>query len=161
MAGGKPIVHFCLITELRVEILPILNLHTNRPILCVHSAALAPNCASKQDRGIKNPSTIAGRSELVTRAERLSRLRVYEYPMRIRTDGKFAYREDLVDDAADLLGENTRVGAVKASTEFTRQMLPALERAVEHPDMTPELAEILSTGVVDVEYQVSTGVSVE
>jgi hypothetical protein len=32
--------------------------------------------------------------------------------------------------------------------------------AVEHPDMTEELAEILSTRVVDVEYEVSTGVSV-
>ena len=31
-------------------------------------------------------------------------------------------------------------------------MLPALERAVEHEDMTEELAEILSTRVVDVEY---------
>ena len=38
--------------------------------------------------------------------------------MRIRTDGKFTYREDLVDDIADLLGENTRVGAVEASHEF-------------------------------------------
>ena len=81
--------------------------------------------------------------------------------MRIRTDGKFAYREELVDDVADLLGENTRVGAVEASTEFTRQMLPALERAVDHEDMTPELAEILSTNVVEVEYEVSTDVRVE
>jgi hypothetical protein len=86
---------------------------------------------------------------------------VYEAAMRIRTDGKFAYREDLVDDAADLLGENTRVGAVEASTEFTRQMLPALERAVEHEDMTPELAEILSTNVVDIEYEVLAGVNVK
>jgi hypothetical protein len=81
--------------------------------------------------------------------------------MRIRTDGKFAYREELVDDIADALGENTRVGAVEASTEFTRQMLPALERAVKHPGMTEELAEVLSTNVVDVEYEVSTGVNVE
>jgi hypothetical protein len=80
--------------------------------------------------------------------------------MRIRTDGKFAYREDLVDDVADLLDENTRVGAVEASCEFTQAMLPALAEAVEHPDMTPELAEILSTRVIDVEYEVSTGVSV-
>jgi hypothetical protein len=65
--------------------------------------------------------------------------------MRIRTDGKFAYREDLVDDVADALSENTRVGAVEASTEFTRQMLPALKQAVEHPNMTEELAEVLST----------------
>jgi len=80
--------------------------------------------------------------------------------MRIRTDGKFAYREELVDDVADRLDENTRVGAVEASCEFTQAMLPALERAVEHEDMSPELAEILSTRVVDVEYQVSTGVDV-
>ena len=39
-------------------------------------------------------------------------------------------------------------------------MLPALEKAVEHPDMTEELAEILTTPTVDVEYQVETGVSV-
>ncbi|WP_449404919.1 DUF7692 domain-containing protein [Halococcus sediminicola] len=35
--------------------------------------------------------------------------------MRIRTDGKFAYREKLVDDAAELPDENMRVGAVKSS----------------------------------------------
>jgi hypothetical protein len=80
--------------------------------------------------------------------------------MRIRTDGKFAYREELVDDVADRLGENTRVGAVEASCEFTQAMLPALAEAVEHEDFTPELAEILSTRVVDVEYKVSAGVSV-
>ena len=53
--------------------------------------------------------------------------------MRIRTDGKFAYREELVDDVADQLDENTRVGAVEASCEFTQAMLPALAKAVEHP----------------------------
>ena len=80
--------------------------------------------------------------------------------MRIRTDGKFAYREDLVDDVADLLGENTRVGAVEASCEFTQAMLPVLAEAVEHPDMTEELAEILSTRAVEVEYEVETDVTV-
>ena len=80
--------------------------------------------------------------------------------MRIRTDGKFAYREDLVDDVAQQLGENTRVGAIESSCEFTQAMLPALAKAVEHEDMTEELAEILSTRVVDVEYEVSTGVNV-
>ena len=80
--------------------------------------------------------------------------------MRIRTEGKFAYREDLVDDVAELLGENTRVGAVEASCEFTQAMLPALREAVEHEDMTEDLADILSTRAVDVEYQVSAGVSV-
>jgi len=81
--------------------------------------------------------------------------------MRIRTDGKFAYREELVDDVADRLNENTRVSAVEASAEFTQAMLPALERAVEHPDMTEELAEILSTRSVDVGYRVETGVTID
>jgi hypothetical protein len=48
--------------------------------------------------------------------------------MRTRTDGKFAYREDLVDDIADLLGENTRVDTAEASCEFTQAMLPALAK---------------------------------
>ena len=81
--------------------------------------------------------------------------------MRIRTDGKFAYREELVDNVADLLDENTRVGAVEASCEFTQAMVPALERAVEHPDMTEELAELLSSSMVDIEYCVETSVDVK
>ena len=80
--------------------------------------------------------------------------------MRIRSDGKFAYREDLVDDVGEQLDENTRSGAVDGACEFTRQMLPALAEAVEHEDMTEELAEVLSTRVVNVEYQISTGVDV-
>ena len=51
--------------------------------------------------------------------------------MRIRTDGKFAYREALVDDVTEQLGENTRVGTVEASCEFTQAMLSALAKAVE------------------------------
>lgn len=39
-------------------------------------------------------------------------------------------------------------------------MLPALQRAVEHPDMTEDLAEVLSTNVVEVEYAVETDVTV-
>jgi len=50
--------------------------------------------------------------------------------------------------------------AVEASAEFTQAMLPALREAIEHEDMTDELAEILSNRVVDVEYGVSTGVNV-
>ena len=59
------------------------------------------------------------------------------------------------------MSANTRVGAVEASAEFTQAILPALERAVEHPDMTKELAEILSTRSVDVEYRVEAEVSVD
>ena len=38
-------------------------------------------------------------------------------------------------------------------------MLPALQRAVDHPDMTEELAAILTTSAVTVEYRVQTGVN--
>ncbi|WP_336364853.1 hypothetical protein [Halalkalicoccus salilacus] len=39
-------------------------------------------------------------------------------------------------------------------------MLPNLERAIEHPDMTPEPAEVLSTSVVKLEYRVETDVRI-
>ena len=62
---------------------------------------------------------------------------------------------------AGIIGANLIAsGAVDGACEFTQAMLPALRRAVEHPDMTEELAEILSTRVVNVEYRVETGVSV-
>ena len=80
--------------------------------------------------------------------------------MRIRTGGNYEYRLGLYDDVGDLLDENTRSGAIDGACEFTEQMLPALAKAVEHPDMTEDLAEVLSTPTVDVEYRVETGVSV-
>jgi len=80
--------------------------------------------------------------------------------MRIRTTGDSEWRLGLYDDVGDLLDENTRSGAIDGACLFTRQMLPALERAVEHEDMTEDLAETLSTSIVDVEYQLSTGVTV-
>ena len=78
--------------------------------------------------------------------------------MRIRTSGESEYRLDLYDDVGELLDENTRSGAIDASCDFTRQMLPALERAVEHPDMTEDLAAILSTPAVAVEYNIETNI---
>lgn len=81
--------------------------------------------------------------------------------MRIRTDGDYAWRKDLVDDVGNLLGESTRSGAVDSACEFTCQMLPALQKAVEHPHMTEELAEILSTRTIDIEYEIETGVTVD
>jgi hypothetical protein len=80
--------------------------------------------------------------------------------MRIRTSGNYEYRLGLYDDVGELLDESTRSGAIDGACEFTEQMLPALEKAVSHPDMTEELAEILSTPTVDVEYRVETGVTV-
>ena len=80
--------------------------------------------------------------------------------MRIRTSGDYDWRLGLYDDVGDLLDENTRSGAIDGACLFTRQMLPALEKASEHPDMTEELAEVLSTPTVDVEHRVETSINV-
>jgi len=39
-------------------------------------------------------------------------------------------------------------------------MLPALAEAIEYPDMTEELAEILSTPTVDLAYQIEADLDV-
>jgi hypothetical protein len=80
--------------------------------------------------------------------------------MRIRTSDDYEWRLGLYDDVGTLLGESTRSGAIDGACEFTEQMLPALEKAADHPDMTEDLAEVLSTPTVDVEYRVETGVNV-
>jgi len=80
--------------------------------------------------------------------------------MRIETTGRYSWRTDLYDDVGDHLDENTRSGAVDGACQFTKQMLPALQEAVDHPDMTEDLAEVLSTQAVGVEYRVETEVNV-
>lgn len=81
--------------------------------------------------------------------------------MRINTDGKYAWRTDLYDRVGDLLGESTRSGALDGAAEFTEEMVGNLEAAAEHPDMTEELADVLSTSSVSVEYEVRSGVEIE
>ena len=44
-------------------------------------------------------------------------------------------------------------GAFDFATAFTFEMLQAIEEASDHPDMTPELAEVLSTSHVEIEHQ--------
>lgn len=53
--------------------------------------------------------------------------------MRIRSNGKYAYRKNLVGDVDDLLDEKTRSGAVEASTEFTQTVLPASKKPLSTP----------------------------
>lgn len=80
--------------------------------------------------------------------------------MRIRTTDKYEWRTDLYDRVGDLMNENTRSGAVDASAQFTEEMIKNLERAMDHPDMTPELAALLSTSQVEIEYRIESGVNV-
>ena len=40
------------------------------------------------------------------------------------------------------------------------EMLSNLECAIEHPNMTPEFVEVLTTSVVELEYRVETDVQI-
>lgn len=81
--------------------------------------------------------------------------------MRINTNGEKDYRTDLYERTAERFDVGTKSGGIDAACEFSTQMLHNLERAVEHPDMTEDLAEILSTHTVDVEYCIETGVKID
>lgn len=81
--------------------------------------------------------------------------------MRINTTDNYEWRKGLYDDMAEIFNENTRSGGIDASAIFAREMIKNLERAADHPDMTEELADLLSTSKVEVEYEVQSGVSVD
>jgi len=78
--------------------------------------------------------------------------------MRIRTDGDYAHRLDAIEAAMDALDENTKTAAVVAACEHARLDRKAKQRALAHPDMTPELAEILSTSMLQLTYETSTSI---
>lgn len=80
--------------------------------------------------------------------------------MRINTSDKYEWRTDLYDRVGDLLNESTRSGAIDASAQFTEEMMKNLDRAMDHPDMTPELAALLSTSQVELEYEIQSGLNV-
>lgn len=79
--------------------------------------------------------------------------------MRVRTDGKYAYRQDEIEWASEFW-ECNKTEAILRSIEFTRQMNRNLTQAIEHPDMTPELAERLSTSEIELCYEIQTDVMV-
>jgi len=78
--------------------------------------------------------------------------------MRIRTDGDYGHRIDTIQAAMDALDENTKTAAVLAACEHARQDRRAKEQALAHPDMTPELAEILSTSAMQLHYEITATV---
>jgi len=81
--------------------------------------------------------------------------------MRIRTDGDYAHRLDVIKAAMDVLDENTKTAAVLAACEHARQDRRAKQKALSHPDMTPELAEILSTSELQLTYETTTTIRTE
>ena len=80
--------------------------------------------------------------------------------MRIKTDGKHEYRLDQLRRIMQTTEEGTKSGAFDFSTEFTLRMLENLDQAVHHPDMTEELAEVLSTPTVDLTYRIEADLDV-
>ena len=81
--------------------------------------------------------------------------------MRINTNGKKKYRTSLYEETADRFGVGSKSGGIDAACEFSTAMLSNLERAADHPDMTQELAELLSTSEVTVEHRVVSGVEID
>ena len=81
--------------------------------------------------------------------------------MRIRTDGEYDWRTDLYDETAERFGVGTKSGGIDAACEFSTQMLRNLEHAADHPDMTEDLAAVLSTANVTVEHRTITGVEID
>ena len=66
----------------------------------------------------------------------------------------------MYDRVGEQLGEKIKAGAIDGACEFTEQMLPNLERAMDHPDMTEELAEVLSTNFVQLKYRIETDLQI-
>lgn len=81
--------------------------------------------------------------------------------MRIESTGTYQYRKDLYDRVAEEMGESARSKGLDAAAAFTIRMTKRLEQASDHPDMTPELADLLSTPRVSVDYEIRTGITVE
>jgi hypothetical protein len=81
--------------------------------------------------------------------------------MRINTNGEKDYRTDLYERTAERFSVGTKSGGIDAACEFSTQMLRNLERAAEHPDMTEDLAELLSTPNVTVEHRTIIGIKID
>ena len=80
--------------------------------------------------------------------------------MRIKTDDQYEWRNNQYSEAADVLGEATKSKGIDAATAFSIAMVDNLERAIEHEDMSEELADLLSTDQVELKYHVETDVNV-
>lgn len=80
--------------------------------------------------------------------------------MRIYESGDKSYRQDILNAASDTWKCN-KTDAVINSCEFSTRMIDNLEEALEHPDMTPELAEVLSTKNVQLSREIDTEIQID
>ena len=81
--------------------------------------------------------------------------------MRIRIDGEYNWRTNLYNRTAERFGVGTKSGRIDAACEFSTQMFRNLEHAADHPDMTEDLAAVLSTANVTAEHGTITGVEID
>jgi hypothetical protein len=87
--------------------------------------------------------------------------------MRINTDGKKAYRNDLYEETSRVLGENTKTGGIDAACIHAKQDIRAKEAVLEYledklsPAELQTVAGTLSTDQIELDVEFSTGVSVE
>ncbi|MFC3957147.1 DUF7692 domain-containing protein [Halovivax cerinus] len=76
--------------------------------------------------------------------------------MRIRTDGDYAYRKDVIERAADYYGCN-KTKAVTQACEDVPELVGAARQVIEREDLTAEqrqeIAETLSTKAVGFDVQ--------
>lgn len=83
--------------------------------------------------------------------------------MRIRTDGKFAHRQDVIEHAQEWWGVN-KSEALLRSAEFAPRVEPRVRAVLEREDLTTaqkrEIAETLSVPGV-LEFDVEESVTVE
>lgn len=79
--------------------------------------------------------------------------------MRIRTEGDYAHRLNAIKSAMEALDENTKTAAVIAACDHARQDRKAKREALSHPDMTAELADILSTSHLQLNYEIERSIS--
>jgi uncharacterized protein (DUF1778 family) len=84
--------------------------------------------------------------------------------MRIRTDGKFEHRKDVIDRVADFYGSN-RTDAVLAAAEDAPQLVESIATVLQRDDLTDqqrrEIAETLSTSAATFEVSVDVDVEVD
>lgn len=80
--------------------------------------------------------------------------------MRIRTDGDYSHRKLTIEDAAATWDCN-KTQAVMRSCEFSEAMIRNLRAALQHEDMTDDLAEVLSTPHVQLTRELNTSVDID
>jgi hypothetical protein len=150
-------------TRLRVEETRILKLHIKiaaSPKSMCKFVSTAVRLSHGYARSLANSTAFYKQSQFDSPEKHGFQDRCANIGMRIQTSDDYEWRTDLYDRTADRLDEGTRSGGIDGACEFTREMLDNLEEAVDHPDMTEELAEVLSTSRIKVEYRVETDISI-